>query len=196
MKKKKKTATHPEMLPFAQRLRDLREERDLTQAEFGAQLGGVETPVPPATISSWEQADKRPTVDTIMQIADLFQVSVDFLLGREAASKLLVSGLDALDALQGLVRIMMAQNGRSGTILLNEDFVQYLIDAGQIEDTMRKTGLVNDHYDGLISSIKDKYKETLAGSNMDQRPILSFSLSFPTYFDSYKEWLRAMKYSK
>ena len=193
---KKKTATHPEMLPFAQRLRDLREEKGWTQAEFGAQLGGVETPIPPATISSWEQADKRPTIDTIMQIADLFSVSVDILLGRENRSKVVPSELDALDALQGLMRVMMAQNGTSGTILLNDDFVQYLIDAGQIETTMRKTGLVDDHFEGLSRSIKDKYKDTLAGSNMDERPIHSFGLSFPSYFDSYKEWLRVMKYTK
>lgn len=97
--KKKKSAVHPDMLPFAQRLRTLREEKGWTQAEFGAQLGGVETPLPPATISSWEQADKRPTVDTVMRMADLFGITVDFLLGRESKPKVVVNELDALDAL-------------------------------------------------------------------------------------------------
>jgi transcriptional regulator with XRE-family HTH domain len=194
--KKKKTATHSEMLPFAQSLRELRGEKGWTQAEFGARLGGVETPTPPATISSWEQADKRPAIDTIMQIADLFEVSVDFLLGREDASKVVVNKLDALDALQGLVRILMEENGRTGTILLNEDFVQYLIDAGRVETARRKIGLADDLYEMLCNSIKGKHKAILAGSNMDERPIQLYTFNLSVHFDDYREWLRAMKYSK
>jgi len=190
--KAKKTATYPEMLPFAQRLRALREGKGWTQAEFGAHLGGVETPIPPATISSWEQADKRPAIDTIMQIADLFQVSVDFLLGRENTSIPITSGLDALDALQGLLRIRMDQNGRSGTILINDDFIQYLIDVGQIETTIRQTGLANEHFEELRRSIKDRYKDILAGSNMDERSIGIFVFNLTSCFDSYTEWLRMM----
>ena len=193
--KKKKPAANPEMLPFAQRLRSLREERDWPQAEFGARLGGVESPVPPATISSWEQADKRPTVDTIMRMADLFGVTVDFLLGRENVSKVMVSELDALDALQGLIRIMMDENGRSGTIMLNEDFVQYLIVAGRVETARRKIGLADDLYEMLCKSVKDKHKSTLARSNMDERPIQLYSYNLSLHFENYGEWLRAMRYS-
>ena len=193
--KKKKPAANPEMLPFAQRLRSLREERDWTQAEFGARLGGAESPVPPATISSWEQADKRPTVDTIMRMADIFGVTVDFLLGRDSASKVIVSEFDALDALQGLIRIIMDENGRSGTIILNEDFVQYLIAAGRVESALRKSGLADDLYEMLRKAIKEKHKDTLAGSKMNERPVQVYSYNLTAYFENYGGWLRAMRYS-
>lgn len=193
--KKKKPAANPEMLPFAKRLRSLREERDWTQAEFGARLGGAESPVPPATISSWEQADKRPTVDTIMRMADIFGVTVDFLLGRDSASKVIVSEFDALDALQGLIRIIMDENGRSGTIILNEDFVQYLIAAGRVESALRKSGLADDLYEMLRKAIKEKHKDTLAGSKMNERPVQVYSYNLTAYFENYGGWLRAMRYS-
>ena len=194
--RKKKPAVHPDMLPFAKRLRSLREGKGWTQAEFGARLGGVGTPFPPATISSWEQADKRPTVDTIMRMADLFGITVDFLLGREDTSKILVNELDALDALQGIIRIMMDENGRTGTILLNEDFVKYLVDAGRVEKARRQMGLPSDLYEVLRKSIKDSHKATLTGSNMNERPIQLFSFNLSVCLENYGHWLRTMRYSE
>ena len=110
--------------------------------------------------------------------------------------KIVVSELDALDALQGLIRIMMDENGRTGTIMLNEDFVQYLIDAGRVETARRKIGLANDLYEILRGAIKEKHKAILAGSNMDERPIQLYSFNLSAHFDDYREWLRAMKYSE
>jgi len=194
--KKKKSAAHPEMILFGQRLRNLREEKGWTQAEFGAQLGGLETPIQPSTISSWEQADKRPTVDTIIQMADLFGVTVDFLLGREKSSKIMVSELDALERLEGLIRIMMEENGRSGTLILNEDFFRYLIDDGRIETALRRTGLADDNYEMLKKSVKEKHKDFLASSNMNERPIRQYSCNMTMQLENYGEWLRVMKYSR
>lgn len=61
------------MVKFAERLKGLREER--------AQLANaLNTSV--RTISYWETAQRECNFQTLVLIADLFQCSVDYLLGR------------------------------------------------------------------------------------------------------------------
>jgi transcriptional regulator with XRE-family HTH domain len=64
-------------MTLGRRIRKLREGLDLSQIELAARLS-----VANSTISQWE-ADKR-VPDSVMleRLADLFNVSVDYLLGR------------------------------------------------------------------------------------------------------------------
>ncbi len=64
-------------MEFNQRLKDLRESRDLTQVRFAEILNMTSS-----TISKYERGDLEPNNDTIIKIADFFDVSVDYLLGR------------------------------------------------------------------------------------------------------------------
>lgn len=65
------------MSSFALRLKELREEKELTQAELGEKLG-----ISRNTIASWESNRRTPELETAKQLADFFNVSVDYLLGR------------------------------------------------------------------------------------------------------------------
>jgi len=62
---------------FGERLRALREEKGLSQAEFGRsfRLGK-------STISNYETETTSPTPYQLQAFADFFGVSVDYLLGR------------------------------------------------------------------------------------------------------------------
>ena len=74
------------MEKFGERLKDLREERDLTQAELAGILG-----VAPNTISRWERGITRPRYNVLLKIAEFFNVDVDYLLlgkKQEASSEL------------------------------------------------------------------------------------------------------------
>ncbi len=76
------------MVSFGERLRFLREERKLGQKEVGDLLD-----VSVSSVGKYENGERTPSPDTIIKLADFFDVSADFLLGRsevrEPAEKIL-----------------------------------------------------------------------------------------------------------
>lgn len=62
---------------LAKRLRELREKRGLTQTELGKLFN-----LSKQAISSYETGVSEPPPDTLHGIADFFNVSTDYLLGR------------------------------------------------------------------------------------------------------------------
>lgn len=73
------------MATFSQRLRYIRKRHNLTQKEMGEKIG-----VSGPTITRWEQGQFEPSTETIKQIAEMFDVSVEFLVGSsddESAKK-------------------------------------------------------------------------------------------------------------
>jgi len=63
---------------FSERLKDLRVEKRLSQRALA-----LEIQVSAAIISQWENGLKQPTADNILALSDFFDVSCDYLLGRE-----------------------------------------------------------------------------------------------------------------
>jgi len=61
---------------FAERIKELRLENGLSQASL-AQAAKVSQ----QTVAAWERGIK-PNIDTLLLLADIFNVSVDYLLGR------------------------------------------------------------------------------------------------------------------
>ena len=59
-------------------LKRLRKERGLSQIAFAREIHASQN-----TISQWEQGIRQPNNDTLKEIADYFNVSVDYLLGRK-----------------------------------------------------------------------------------------------------------------
>lgn len=66
------------MNKFAEKLRGLREEKGLTQAQLGKATG-----ISQAGIAKWETGDRSPTIDSLIILAKFFSVSTDYLLGLE-----------------------------------------------------------------------------------------------------------------
>ena len=62
---------------FSDRIRDLRKEKRMTQGELGKALN-----LSKATVAMWESGNREPTMQSMIQAADLFNVSLDYLLGR------------------------------------------------------------------------------------------------------------------
>ena len=58
------------------RIRDLREDRDLTQAQVGAAIN-----VPQRTYAYYESGQRMIPPHVLCALADFYGVSVDFLLG-------------------------------------------------------------------------------------------------------------------
>lgn len=63
-------------------LKKLREREKISQYKLAADIG-----VAQSTVGMWENGKNKPDVDTLQKIADYFDVTVDYLLGREVDAK-------------------------------------------------------------------------------------------------------------
>ncbi len=66
------------MVDFSVRLKQLRMDKHLTQAQVAKRIG-----VTASMVSSYETDIRLPSFDVMVRIADLFGVTVDYLLCRE-----------------------------------------------------------------------------------------------------------------
>ena len=64
------------------RLRELRNKSGLTQNEIATKLG-----VSGQTILNWENGIYEPKINQLIQLADLFDVTVDYLIERKVNKK-------------------------------------------------------------------------------------------------------------
>ena len=60
------------------RLKELRIERGYTQKELAE---GIQTTAD--SIYSWEKGRSEPSIETLAKLADFFECSIDYLMGRE-----------------------------------------------------------------------------------------------------------------
>lgn len=67
---------------FRIKLKELRESCGLSQYTFANKFG-----VAQSTVGSWEAGKREPNFDTMQKLADFFDVTVDFLLGRSDIKK-------------------------------------------------------------------------------------------------------------
>lgn len=65
------------MITLSDRLKELRKSNNLTQEELGKVLGVGKT-----TISMYENANSTPNDEIKIKIADYFNVTLDYLLGK------------------------------------------------------------------------------------------------------------------
>lgn len=59
------------------KLRELREDKNWQQKDVAEKVNRTT-----ACISSWETGKTEPSIDDILRLADIFEVSCDYLLGR------------------------------------------------------------------------------------------------------------------
>ena len=76
------------MSALNENIRTLRMARGLNQVEFAERLG-----VTKQCVSNWENDNVLPSIEMLVKMADFFQVSTDYLLGRAPVSPISVDGL-------------------------------------------------------------------------------------------------------
>ena len=76
----------------AARIKALRESRGWTQAELARRMNMTRN-----GINSWEQGLSMPSPQSLVDLARLFSVSTDYLLGVEKHNTVNVTGLDEKD---------------------------------------------------------------------------------------------------
>jgi len=95
------------MVDFSQRLKELRADKHLTQAQVAQRVG-----VTASMISSYETDIRLPSYDVLIKIAGLFGVTADYLLCLEERRYLDISELDSEEstAVCELVNLLKRRN--------------------------------------------------------------------------------------
>lgn len=66
------------MSDFSERLTKLRQKHKMNQETLAKKLK-----ISKSSVGMYERGQREPSHDTLMQIADIFEVSLDYLMGRE-----------------------------------------------------------------------------------------------------------------
>lgn len=94
------------VLKTAERIKELREANGMTQTGMARKLS-----VTRSTVNAWEMGTNKPSIDKLSDIADLFQVTTDFLIGRSSEQIIDVSRLDheGIEVTRRLLHYMQAR---------------------------------------------------------------------------------------
>ena len=82
----------------ADRIKTLREENQITQAELARRLS-----ITRASVNAWEMGISVPSTQYIVELADIFHISTDYLLDVDRSASISIAGLTEAD-----VRIVYA----------------------------------------------------------------------------------------
>lgn len=81
-------------MEFSERLKTLRKQAQLTQVDVAEKLG-----ISQPAYASWERGVKKPTQENLVKIAQVLNVSVDYLVGNSGEKS------DELDNIELLFRM-------------------------------------------------------------------------------------------
>ena len=93
----------------ADRIKYLREQKGLSQTALAKQLG-----ITRSSVNAWELGISVPSTQYLVEIAYIFKVSTDYLLGIDATATVNVSGLEEQDIqlVHRLVAHLREKNGK------------------------------------------------------------------------------------
>ena len=77
---------------IADRIKSLREQQHITQSDLAKQLG-----ITRSSVNAWEMGISVPSTQYIVELAHIFNVSTDYLLGVNTTSTVSVAGLSDKD---------------------------------------------------------------------------------------------------
>ncbi len=77
---------------IADRIKSLRENQNKTQSELAKQLG-----ITRSSVNAWEMGISVPSTQYVVELAHIFKVSTDYLLGVDTTSSISVAGLSEKD---------------------------------------------------------------------------------------------------
>lgn len=98
---------------FSKVLKSLRDEKRITQQELSKKLH-----IALSTVGTWESKDVIPPADKLILLADFFDVSIDFLLGREEKKEVTITASNIIA--HSPKATMIVNNGEQKTRELTE----------------------------------------------------------------------------
>lgn len=68
---------------FSSNLKYLREQKRISQNKLGELVGVNQT-----TIARWENEEMSPSIDNVVELSEIFEVSLGYLLGKDLSLKI------------------------------------------------------------------------------------------------------------
>ena len=121
------------MSTYSNRIKELRMGKSLSQERLADMIGTTKQ-----AVSNYERGVRKPDIPTIEALCDIFNVSSDYLLGKEDVTIRLVGndGIKKLDSPRG-VRIPVFDRVAAGIPI---DAIEEVVDWEEIPEDMAKTG--------------------------------------------------------
>ena len=102
-------------MEFSERLKDLRKQAGLTQVDVAEKLG-----ISQPAYASWERGVKKPTQDNLVKIAQILNVSVDYLVGNSEER------IDELDNIELLFRMNSKGLTEEEKEILKKELIEFM----------------------------------------------------------------------
>ncbi|WP_270281428.1 helix-turn-helix domain-containing protein [Streptococcus salivarius] len=102
-------------MEFSERLKELRKQAHLTQVELANKLGIVQS-----SYADWERGKKKPTQDNLVKIAQVLNVSVDYLVGNSEEKS------DELDNIELLFRMNSKGLTDSEKAVFKKELIEFM----------------------------------------------------------------------
>ena len=154
-------------------------------------------PTKATVISSWELAKKRPAADTLMDLADLFGVSVDYLLGKTDKRTSQPDTFDALEVLAGLFRIdFEGEFEYRGEFAIDSHLVSYWRKIQSANTAAQRMGLAPEILDRILKGFKEEHAAALCNPDPESHKFTRYDFTFNNEYDNLTELLRASVFEK
>lgn len=99
---------------FGQRITNLRKEKGLTQNDVAEKIG-----VTAQAVSKWENDQATPDIDILIKLSDIFEISLDELLGKEKKITVLNERPSKKDINKMVFRIQVLDAEDGDTVNIN-----------------------------------------------------------------------------
>lgn len=99
------------VMDISERIREL-EVIGITQSNLASALN-----ISRSAVNAWEMGTSKPSIDTLVDLADFFHVSTDYLLGRNELQLIEISGVspEGVDIILRLVHYFSTENSKENT---------------------------------------------------------------------------------
>lgn len=104
-------------MEFSERLKNLRKQAHLTQTDVAEKLG-----ISQQAYASWERGIKKPTQDNLVKIAQILNVSIDYLVGNSDESV----KEDELDNVELLFRMNSKGLTEEEKVIFKKELIEFM----------------------------------------------------------------------
>ncbi len=93
---------------IADRIKQLWEDRHMTQTDLAKKLG-----ITRSSVNAWEMGISIPSTQYVVELAGIFKIATDYLLGVDHSATVNVSGLTDADVqlVHGIITHLKEKNG-------------------------------------------------------------------------------------
>ena len=104
---------------IAEKIKELREANSMTQNEVAKRLG-----ITRSSVNAWEMGISVPSTMYMVQLAQLFSVSADYILGLDSRAVIDISGLDdeSVRVLNDMVRYMRERQRKVASSVISYNY--------------------------------------------------------------------------